>query len=261
MNIAEILGISSVSDVNETNQTENVENTNEDFASYLNASTTTMDDIFNKASETYNVPVALLKAIAKQESNFDPNATSSSGAQGVMQLMPATAASLGVTNAYDPEQNIMGGAKYIIQLLDKYDGDTTLALAAYNAGMGNVAKYGGVPPFKETQNYVAKVTAYMNENLTIDETNNQISSADFLSALDNNDYDERVQSLLEQIFSYEDYMRFLELFLEQMTANKDATTGYSSGHEDETSARSLYSFQNVSYNPAIVNLLTQTPNV
>ena len=70
MNIAEILGISSVSDVNVTNQTENVENTNEDFASYLNASTTTMDDIFNKASETYNVPVALLKAIAKQESNF-----------------------------------------------------------------------------------------------------------------------------------------------------------------------------------------------
>ena len=218
MNIAEILGISSVSDVNVTNQTENVENTNEDFASYLNASTTTMDDIFNKASETYQVPVALLKAMAKQESNFDPNATSSSGAQGVMQLMPATAASLGVTNAYDPEQNIMGGAKYISQLLDKYDGDTTLALAAYNAGMGNVAKYGGVPPFKETQNYVAKVTAYMNENLTIDETNNQISSADFLSALDNNDYDERVQSLLEQIFSYEDYMRFLELFLEQMTA-------------------------------------------
>ena len=83
MNIAEILGISSVSDVNVTNQTENVENTNEDFASYLNASTTTMDDIFNKASETYNVPVALLKAMAKQESNFDPNATSSSGAQDV----------------------------------------------------------------------------------------------------------------------------------------------------------------------------------
>ena len=97
MNIAEILGISSVSDVNVTNQTENVENTNEDFASYLNASTTTMDDIFNKASETYNVPVALLKAMAKQESNFDPNATSSSGAQGVMQLMPATAASLDVS--------------------------------------------------------------------------------------------------------------------------------------------------------------------
>ena len=253
-----ILGISSVSDVN-VNQTENVENTNEDFASYLNASTTTMDDIFNKASETYNVPVALLKAMAKQESNFDPNATSSSGAQGVMQLMPATAASLGVTNAYDPEQNIMGGAKYISQLLDKYDGDTTLALAAYNAGMGNVAKYGGVPPFKETQNYVAKVTAYMNENLTIDETNNQISSADFLSALENDTYNERVQSLLSSVF-LGTTMRFADYFRADYCKQRCNYRLFFQSRGRNYLAESLF-IPECQHNPAIVNLLTQTPNV
>ena len=81
---------------------------------------------------------------------------------GVMQLMPATAESLGVTNAFDAYQNIMGGAKYISSLLTKYNGDVSLALAAYNAGSGNVAKYGGIPPFTETQNYVSKVIGYYN---------------------------------------------------------------------------------------------------
>lgn len=123
------------------------------------AGTVTYADLFNEAAATYGVDVNLLTAIAKQESNFKADAVSSAGAIGIMQLMPATAESLGVSDPYDARENIMGGAKYIRQMLDRYDGDVTLALAAYNAGSGNVAKYGGVPPFAETQNYVAKVTA------------------------------------------------------------------------------------------------------
>lgn len=121
-----------------------------------------LDAIFNEAADKYGVDVKFLKAIAKCESDFSATCTSSSGAMGIMQLMPATAASLGVTNAYDPYQNIMGGAKYISEKLAQYNGDKSLALAAYNAGSGNVAKYGGIPPFKETQNYVTKVLAYYN---------------------------------------------------------------------------------------------------
>jgi soluble lytic murein transglycosylase-like protein len=124
--------------------------------------TTSLDSYFEEAAETYNVDVKLLKAIAKAESNFDASATSSAGAMGIMQLMPSTAKSLGISDAYDAHDNIMGGAKVISQLLEKYDGDKSLALAAYNAGSGNVDKYGGIPPFTETQNYVKKVLSYYN---------------------------------------------------------------------------------------------------
>lgn len=121
-----------------------------------------LDAIFDEASSKYGVDAKFLKAIAKCESDFSTECTSRSGAMGIMQLMPQTAASLGVTNAYDPYQNIMGGARYISEKLAQYNGDKSLALAAYNAGSGNVAKYGGIPPFKETQNYVTKVMAYYN---------------------------------------------------------------------------------------------------
>lgn len=121
-----------------------------------------LNAIFDEAAEKYGVDAKFLKSIAKCESDFDPACVSHSGATGIMQLMPATAAELGVSDSYDPYQNIMGGAQYISELLDKYNGDTSLALAAYNAGSGNVAKYGGIPPFTETQNYVKKVLGYYN---------------------------------------------------------------------------------------------------
>lgn len=122
---------------------------------------TDLYSIFEEAADTYGVSVNLLTSIARAESNFRTDAVSNAGAVGIMQLMPATAASLGVTNSYDARENIMGGAKYIAQLLNKYNGNTALALAAYNAGSGNVDQYGGIPPFTETQNYVQKVLSYL----------------------------------------------------------------------------------------------------
>lgn len=116
-----------------------------------------MESFFTEASRTYGVSKKLLKAVAKAESNYNPAATSPKGAAGVMQLMPSTARSLGVSDPYDARSNIMGGAKYLREKLDKYNGDVTLTLAAYNAGSNNVKKYGGVPPFKETQEYVKKI--------------------------------------------------------------------------------------------------------
>jgi hypothetical protein len=122
----------------------------------------TLQKYFEKAAEKYNVDVNLLKAMAKVESNFYASATSSAGAMGIMQLMPSTAKGLGISDAYDAYDNIMGGAKIISQYLKKYSGDTSLALAAYNAGGGNVDKYGGIPPFTETKSYVKKVLKYYN---------------------------------------------------------------------------------------------------
>ena len=121
-----------------------------------------LESIFEEAAEKYNIDIKLLKAVAKTESDFNPNATSSAGAMGIMQLMPCNVEEYNVSNAYDPYENIMAGANQLSGLLSYYNDDLTLALAAYNAGSGNVRKYGGVPPFKETQNYIVKVTGLYN---------------------------------------------------------------------------------------------------
>lgn len=129
--------------------------------------TTTLADIFRRASEKYGVSYDFLTAVAKAESDFNPNCVSSAGAKGIMQIMPAEAKGLGIQDVFDAEQNIMGSAKLLAAHLKKFNGDTTLAAAAYNAGSGRVKQYGGVPPFKETQNYVKKIAAYMKEGVTV----------------------------------------------------------------------------------------------
>ena len=113
-----------------------------------------------KASQTYKVEVALIKAVIMAESSYNPRAVSHRGAQGLMQLMPTTAKWLGVHDSFDPELNIDGGVRYLRRLLDRFDGDVRLALAAYNAGSRYVRKYGGVPPVKATRKYIKKVLKY-----------------------------------------------------------------------------------------------------
>jgi soluble lytic murein transglycosylase-like protein len=111
------------------------------------------------AAQANGLDPALLAGLIKQESGFNPNAGSGAGARGLTQLMPGTAAGLGVTNVFDPAQSINGGAKYLKQQLDAFGGDTAKALAAYNAGPGAVQRFGGIPPYSETQNYVRIVQA------------------------------------------------------------------------------------------------------
>jgi len=125
---------------------------------------TSLDAEFQRASVISGLDIELLTAVARIESCFDPKAQSTAGAQGVMQLMPATAAELGVFNSFDPAANIEGGARYLSKMLAIHKGDIKLALASYNAGPGAVAKHGGIPPYPETIAYVKKVTKQLAQN-------------------------------------------------------------------------------------------------
>ncbi len=158
------------------NRTQSVSETTTNFDGMLRTETdklnqasvtTNLDSIFKEAADKYGVSERLLKAIAYTESGFQADVTSSSGAMGIMQLMPSTASAYGVSDPYDAYQNIMGGAAVLKDLLNMFQGNQSLAIAGYNAGCGNVKKYGGVPPFTETQNYVAKVTSLMQTGVSV----------------------------------------------------------------------------------------------
>ncbi len=121
------------------------------------------DALIEQAAARNGIDPAVLHGLIQQESGFDPNSTSSAGALGLTQLMPGTASSLGVVNPLDPAQSIEGGARYLGEMLRQFGGNTEDALAAYNAGPGAVQRYGGVPPYSETQQYVTKVLGYAAE--------------------------------------------------------------------------------------------------
>lgn len=116
-----------------------------------------IENLIEKYAAKNNLDPDFIKAVVKQESGFNPDAKSKCGAMGLMQLMPQTAKGLGVVDAFDPEQNIKGGVKYLKSMLNRFNNDPKLALAAYNAGPGAVQKYGDIPPYRETQNYVKNI--------------------------------------------------------------------------------------------------------
>lgn len=122
-----------------------------------------LENVISNAARMHGLDPALIKAVIKAESDGIPSALSERGAMGLMQLMPDTAAGLFVSNPFDPESNIWGGAKYLRQMLDKFRGNVILALAAYNAGPGSVEKFGGIPPFPETREYVKRVLTFWQE--------------------------------------------------------------------------------------------------
>lgn len=253
--------INNNTSVNSNTSVANTTSSSSDFSTYLNNATTSLDSIFQKAADTYGVDVNLLKAIGKAESDFDTNAVSSCGAQGIMQLMPKTAQSLGVTDSFDAEQNIMGGAKYIKGLLDQYNGDTTLALAAYNAGSGNVAKYGGVPPFTETQNYVVKVTQYMNEGVTVPNSTYQTTNYSVNNSLTGNFTtgetstvaNKETSSLSNSLFTYEDYLRFLEIYQEILFGNDSEEEANEEANKMNNTTELQYT--NINFNNSILNII------
>lgn len=127
-----------------------------------------LNSLVRRAASQLDVEPELIHAVIRQESGYDPYAVSHKGAKGLMQLMPATAKRFGVKDVFDPAENVQGGVKYLRQLLDRYDGDRRLALAAYNAGEGAVDRFGGIPPYRETQDYVDRIVGASEADMTAD---------------------------------------------------------------------------------------------
>jgi soluble lytic murein transglycosylase-like protein len=130
------------------------------------AATGPYEDIIREAALKYGVDPDLVRAVIRTESNFNPLAKSRAGAKGLMQLMPRLAKELGISNPFDPRENVLGGTRYLSKLLDRHEGNVSLALASFNAGPRNVARYRGIPPFKETRGYVKKITGLLADATT-----------------------------------------------------------------------------------------------
>jgi len=246
------------------------------FDDVYNGQTKSLEDIFQNVSAEYGVPVKLLKAVAQAESSFDTNAVSGCGASGIMQLMPETAKSLGVEDVFDAEQNITGGAKMLAYLLDDYGGNTTLALAAYNAGSGAVAKYGGVPPYAETQNYINKINGILGGELEADTTNISIEKNTSVAAA-NPTLDpttnttvslktkpvtiQSTQSQAVEAFSYERYLKFLKLYEKLASTTFESTNSETDDSKieeqvnNQTKQQSLYELQQAKFNSRALSLL------
>lgn len=250
-----------------------------------------LDSIFNKVAEETGVDVRLLKAVAQAESGFDAGAVSYCGAMGIMQLMPSTAEAYGVEDPFDAEQNIRGGAKVLAYLLDDYNGNVSLALAGYNAGCGNVAKYGGVPPFEETINYIDKINGFLggalsNDSRTLDnavatDLSGAVNEAAPDVALHGNgvaagmlsapiqtstdmDMPQNTTDSRSQLLSFEEYMYFVETYekvIEKIFAANKANyymlsrTSMDSGFN--TDAQSVYQAQASMVSPFIERLLNR----
>jgi soluble lytic murein transglycosylase-like protein len=122
-----------------------------------------ISELIARYARTFNLEEALIKAVIKVESDYDPKAVSSKGAQGMMQLIPETAREMNVGDPFNPEENIRGGSHYLRKMLDEFGGNLELALAAYNAGPGSVRRHGGIPPFEETRQYIERVKKYLDQ--------------------------------------------------------------------------------------------------
>jgi len=259
--------VNSASNTSETKSSQDVS-----FDKVYNSQTKSLEDIFQNVSAEYGVPVKLLKAVAQAESSFDTNAVSGCGASGIMQLMPETAKSLGVEDVFDAQQNITGGAKMLAYLLDDYGGNTTLALAAYNAGSGAVAKYGGVPPYAETQNYINKINGILGGALEADTTNISIekkagvtSSSAALDPTSNTTLNSTLntktipvkilntQSQATEAFSYERYLKFLELYESLNSKTDDSKVQEQVNYQSKQ--QSLYELQQAKFNSRALSLL------